>query len=95
MYRFCSALICFLYISSGASLPCMGATRRALLIGINQYEGGEVSATPAKKSPSRKALASGDVRHWTYHNLEGAINDVNMIEGVLLAPEFGFSRVTL
>jgi hypothetical protein len=90
MHRLCSALILFLGVLSEAGFPCLGATRRALLIGINRYEGGEVSAVPPKTSPSRKALVSGDVRHWTYHDLEGAINDVNLIEAVLLAPEFGF-----
>lgn len=30
------------------------------------------------------------MRHWTYPDIEGAINDVNLIEGVLLAPNFGF-----
>jgi hypothetical protein len=70
----------------------LGATRRAVLIGINQYnpESGQVSTAPAKKSPSRKALVSGDVRRWTYPDLEGAINDVNLIEALLLAPDFGF-----
>ena len=74
------------------ALPGFGATRRAVLIGINQYNpaDGKVSTDPAKKSPSRRALVSGDVRHWTFPNLKGAINDVNLIEGLLLAPDFGF-----
>ena len=94
MYRLCSTLIVFLCVLTEAGFPCLGATRRAVLIGINQYNpaSGQVSADPAKKSPSRKALASGDVRHWTYHDLEGAINDVNLIEGLLLAPDFGFQQ---
>jgi hypothetical protein len=73
-------------------VPCFGAIRRAVLIGINQYnpEGGRVSAKPPKPSPSRKGLISGDVRHWTFPDLEGAINDVNLVEGLLLAPDFGF-----
>jgi hypothetical protein len=92
MVRLCSALILFLAALTGAGSPCFGATRRAVLIGINQYnpEGGQVSTGPAKKSPTRKGLVSGDVRRWTYPNLEGAINDVNLIEGLLLAPDFGF-----
>jgi hypothetical protein len=87
MYRLCPALILFL-----GAFPCFGATRRAVLIGINQYNpvGGQVSTAAAKKSPSRKALVSGDVRRWTYPDLEGAINDVNLIEALLLAPDFGF-----
>jgi hypothetical protein len=75
-----------------AAFPCLGETRRAVLIGINQDNpvAGQVSAGPPKKSPSRKGLVSGDVRRWTYPDLEGAINDVNLIEGLLLAPDFGF-----
>lgn len=94
MYRLCSALILFLCVLSEAGFPCLGATRRAVLVGINQYNpaSGQVSADPPKQSPSRKGLASGDVRHWTYHDLEGAINDVNLIEGLLLAPDFGFQQ---
>jgi hypothetical protein len=72
------------------SVAAFGASKRALLIGINQYEGGEVSAVPAKRSPSRKGLIAGDVRHWKFQNLEGAINDVNLIEAVLLSPAYGF-----
>ena len=92
MYRLCCALILLLAALPGAGFRCFGATRRAVLIGINQYnpEGGRVSTDPAKKSPSRKGLLSGDVRRWTYSDLEGAINDVNLIEGLLLAPDFGF-----
>jgi hypothetical protein len=92
MCRFCAALILFLAALPGAGSPCFGATRRAVLIGINQYNpaGGQVSTVPPKKSSSRKGLVSGDVRRWTYPDLEGAINDVNLIEGLLLAPDFGF-----
>src|ERR1700722_19689262 len=91
MYR--SKLILFLALLPEAVFPCLGASRRAVLIGINQYnppEGTQVTAGPPKKSPSRKGLVSGDVRHWTYPDLEGAVNDVNLIEGLLLAPDFGF-----
>ena len=75
-----------------AGQPSFGASRRALLIGINQYnpEGGQVATEPAKTSASRKGLVTGDVRHWTYSDLDGAINDVNLLEGLLLAPDFGF-----
>ena len=84
--------ILLLCVLANASFPCWGATRRAVLIGINRYNpaGGQVSADPPKKSAFRKGLVSGDVRHWKYPDLEGAINDVNLIEGLLLAPEFGF-----
>jgi len=92
MDRFYRLLILWLAAMSIAGSLCLGATRRAVLIGINQYNppGGQLSTTPPKKSPTRKSLASGDVRHWTYPDLEGAINDVNLIEGLLLAPDFGF-----
>jgi len=86
-------LLIFLVVLTQTALACLGATRRAVLIGINQYnppQGSQVSAGPPKKSPSRKGLVSGDVRRWTYPDLEGAINDVNLIEGLLLAPDFGF-----
>ena len=88
---FYRSLILWIAVLSGAGSLCLGATRRAVLIGINQYNppSGQVSTDPPKKSPSRKPLASGDVRHWTYPDLEGAINDVNLIEGLLLAPDFG------
>lgn len=87
MNRLRATLILFLF-----AFPCLAATRRAVLIGINQYNpaDGKVSTDPPKKSLSRKGLVSGDVRRWTYPNLEGAINDVNLIEGLLLAPDFGF-----
>src|SRR4051794_8999714 len=92
MYRRFSALILFLALLPAAGVPCFSATRRAVLIGINQYnpEGGPVASGPAEKSPSRKGLVSGDVRHWMFSDLEGAINDVTLVEGLLLAPDFGF-----
>jgi Caspase domain len=91
MYRSAALTLCLAWLVGG-SAPGFGATRRAVLIGINQYnpEGGQVSAKPPKASPSRKGLTSGDVRHWVFSNLDGAINDVNLIEGLLLAPDFGF-----
>lgn len=72
--------------------PAFGASRRAVLIGINQYnpDDGQVSTGPPKTSSFRKGLVSGDVRHWRYSDLEGAINDVYFMEGLLLAPDFGF-----
>ena len=87
-----AALLLFLSVLAEMGFPCWGATRRAVLIGINQYNpsGGRVSIDPPKKSPFRKALVSGDVRHFTYPDLEGAVNDVNLIAGLLAAPEFGF-----
>jgi hypothetical protein len=94
MRRFCSGLVLFLCVLTEAGFPGFGETRRALLIGIDHYnpEDGRVSSSPAKKSSSRKGLVSGDVRHWRYPDLEGAINDVNLIQGLLLAPEFGFQE---
>ncbi len=85
-------LILWIAVLSGAATLCHAATRRAVLIGINQYNppSGQPSSDPPKKSPSRKPLVSGDVRRWTYPDLDGAINDVNLIEGLLLAPDFGF-----
>jgi len=73
-------------------LPAFCATRRAVLIGIDRYnpQGEAVSTAPAKRSASRKGLAAGDVRHWKYVDLEGVVNDVNLVAGLLLAPEFGF-----
>src|SRR5271165_1403235 len=92
MYSKCAALILYLFVLSVIGSPCLAANRRAVLIGINQYNpaGGQVSTGPPKQSPSRKGLLSGDERHWNYHDLEGTINDVNLIEGLLLAPDFGF-----
>ncbi len=71
---------------------CSAGTRRAVLIGINQYNppGSSGNTAPAKNSAVRKGLVRGDVRHWKYPDLSGAIADVNLIEGLLLAPEFGF-----
>jgi len=79
------------------SFPGWTASRRAILIGINEYNppGSQASTAPPKKSPSRKALVGGDVRHWRYENLEGAINDVHLIKGLLLAPEFGFQETDI
>lgn len=92
MPRLYRLLILWAAVVSSFGTLCQGATRRAVLIGINQYNppSGQLSTDPAKKSPTRKPLVSGDVRHWTYPDLEGAINDVNLIEGLLLAPDFGF-----
>jgi len=91
MYRY-FALVSVLGLLSMAGKPAFGASHRAVLIGINQYNppGGQVSTAPPKASPSRKSLVSGDVRHWNYSDLEGAINDVNLVEALLLAPDFGF-----
>jgi hypothetical protein len=88
--RYAALSLCLAWLMPG--IPCHGATRRAVLIGINQYTppGGHVSSGPAKTSPTRKALSSGDARHWLFSDLDGAINDVNLIEGLLLAPDFGF-----
>jgi hypothetical protein len=84
--RTLAVFLCFI------SFPAAGATRRALLIGIDRYNppGSGLSSAPAKKSASRKALSSGDVRHWKYEDLDGPPNDVNLMEALLLAPEFGF-----
>jgi hypothetical protein len=94
MYWEGSALVLALSVLSVVGSPCLAANRRAVLIGINQYNpprGQDTGGSgPAKKSASRKGLLSGDERHWKYHDLEGAVNDVNLMEGLLLAPDFGF-----
>ena len=81
-----------LFLLVTTSFSGFGATRRALLIGIEQYNppGSEDYTAPAPKSASRKGLVSGDVRHWRYENLRGPVNDVNLIEGILLSKDFGF-----
>ena len=75
MDRFYRLLILWIAVLSGIASVCQGATRRAVLIGINQYNppSGQASADPPKKSPSRKPLVSGDVRRWTYPDLEGTL----------------------
>src|SRR5215469_1618132 len=92
MRRFLPASILSIVLLIPGVSVALAATRRAILIGINQYNPPDLHAcdNSSKPAASRRALVSGDVRHWRYTDLDGAINDVNLMEGLLLSPDFGF-----
>lgn len=86
---------CMIAVGVAAALLCSqgrAANRRAVLIGINNYNSAEIEQTqkvPGSSFP-RKALAQGDVRYWEYPDLRGPIADVALVEGLLKSPDFGF-----
>src|SRR6202158_1989735 len=64
-------------------------TKRALLMGIDQYTAPASSSTPKIKPPAGQTDPSRwDVPLW--HSLEGAVNDVQAMTDLLTSAKFGF-----
>jgi len=75
--RFAPALLgvlAFLAVTGSFTSPCHAITKRALLIGINDY----------KNLPCYSPVIKRDLE-----NLEGAVNDVNRMKNILIG-RFGF-----
>lgn len=79
-----------LTVGTALSQSVFATTRRAILIGINNYNSGDNRQSSVSKIP-RKSLSQGDVRYWQYNDLNGPIADVALIEGLLKSPDFEFA----
>ena len=66
-----------------AAHPVLGQTRRAVIVGIDQY----VPAAPARAGAAPPAAGQATRSGWT--NLDGAVNDAEAIRQVLVS-RFGF-----
>jgi hypothetical protein len=76
----------------GALAPAQGRTKKAVLIGINCYnpnspECGKLSSAPVTTRVQR-VPTNGNWRYWNYLNLEGAVNDVELMKSILEAHQF-------
>lgn len=64
-----------------------GESRRAILVGIDNYNpdpSTQAQLTRDLKPPAVKRPAvEGDAKYWRFDNLDGAVNDVNLMKGVL------------
>src|ERR1035438_6296057 len=80
-----AALLVLTLLALGSALH--GESRRAILVGIDNYN--PDAATQAQllrdlKPPTVKRPAvEGDARYWQFANLDGAVNDIHYIKGVL------------
>jgi hypothetical protein len=92
MLRQCArALVVSVLVCSGL---CAAQTKRALLVGIDEY-------TPAKKSNAPPAAVDkprgleSEPSRWdlpVWPTLEGAVNDALAVQETLTSPKFGFSK---
>src|SRR5580704_16217080 len=81
--RQCAFLAAFLVVA-----PSVGAqSRRAILVGIDQYDPAPAarSRIAAQASPPHfpRPAVDGDATYWRFDNLDGAVNDVALMKGVL------------
>ena len=80
-----AALLVLTLLALGSTLN--GESRRAILVGIDNYN--PDAATQAQllrdlKPPAVKRPAvEGDAKYWRFDNLDGAVNDINLIKDVL------------
>ncbi|HJX82990.1 MAG TPA: hypothetical protein VJ723_01455, partial [Candidatus Angelobacter sp.] len=64
-------------------------TKRALLIGINQYgSDGQQEAKIKINVPATSGPSRWDMLVWP--NLEGSLNDVELVRALLVSPKFAF-----
>ena len=85
--------IAFLMLAAaGWQTAAWSANRKAILIGINVYNppNGSVNVEPGVRGAGRKALLKGDPRHWYFPDLDGAINDIRLMESVLRSAPYNF-----
>lgn len=68
-------------------LPAPGETRRAVLVGIDNYnpESGDRARLLRAAGPAaaRRPAIEGDATYWRFENLDGAGNDVQLMQAVL------------
>jgi hypothetical protein len=92
MLRQCvGALVVSLLVGSGL---CAAQTRRALLIGIDEYAPPKKSITPPAAIDKPRGLESEPSR-WdlpVWPTLEGAVNDALAMKETLTSPKFGFPK---
>ena len=70
------------------SPPACAATKKAVLIGINCYNPdsagcGALRSTPATQRVRRDGVTDNKWNYWRYRNLEGTINDVELMRSIL------------
>jgi hypothetical protein len=86
-----SLLVLFLFMSGGM---LAGQTKRALLIGIDDYASeGKPRYKPLnvqKPKGQESYISRWDLPTWS--NLDGAVNDVQAMKELLLSAKFGFSK---
>jgi hypothetical protein len=71
------------------SISLHAQTKRALLIGINQYApNGQVEAKIKINVPDASGPSRWDLLVWP--NLDGSLNDVEMMRALLVSPKFAF-----
>ncbi|PYT03456.1 MAG: hypothetical protein DMF60_18325 [Acidobacteria bacterium] len=70
--------------------PASGATRRALLVGINEYVAAGQSSSDEEPAAGAHATASAKIQRSGFNNLDGAVNDAKLMNE-LLKVRFGFS----
>ena len=80
-----------IFCSLATSGVSVAQTKRALLIGIDQY------AEPTSRSAPKITPPTGQTEpsRWEvplWHSLEGAVNDVQAVKDLLISAKFGFSR---
>jgi len=81
---------CLLLCLAACAWPSSAVTRRAVLVGINLYNPDAAHQTPAPPGPAfRRPAITGSPTYWRFDNLNGAINDVNLMKAVL--ESLGFS----
>lgn len=88
----------FLLLMAGASLSAQAQRppdKKAILIGINCYDPNYPDCAKLKKvQPTarikRDGVSTGDWRYWKYGNLQGAVNDLEMMKSVLEADPHNF-----
>jgi hypothetical protein len=85
------ALVVLLLVGSGW---CVAQTKRALLVGIDEYAPAKKAITPPAAVDKPRGLESEPSR-WdlpVWPTLEGAVNDALAMKETLTSPKFGFSK---
>lgn len=80
-----------LFCCLGSSSLGRAETKRALLIAINTYE---TSRRPVHAPAGTAAGKPGSGGRWdgpVWHNLDGALNDLNSVHELLISSKFGFA----
>ncbi len=65
----------------------LAQSRRAILVGIDQYDPDPATRARIEKQPKPSSYprpaVDGDATYWRFENLDGAINDVTLMKDVL------------
>ncbi len=83
MFRIWSLLSVFLLCTSAQA-----QTRRALLVGIDQYAAADAAPAPWKPTALRPVPLSGEFKQVTWPKLRGAVNDMKSLHRMLLTRGF-------